>query len=218
MARRSDRDLDARLQRRVQRYGWDKAVHDYEAGWRVQLEPAQSLMLALAAPRRGERVLDVACGTGLISFRIADAVGEHGAVVGTDISGEMVEAARRTAIERGVGNAAFERFDAEDMKLEGEPFDAAVCGLGLMYLPDPVRGLQEMRRLLKPGGRAAGVVWGRAPNAAGRKFSQSPMPASPPKSARCFFILAPRTCWRVVSPRPDLTIFALNGWRSSLNL
>lgn len=152
--------MDARLQRRVQRYGWDKAVHDYEAGWRVQLEPAQSLMLALAAPRRGERVLDVACGTGLISFRIADAVGENGAVVGTDISGEMVEAARRTAIERGVGNAAFERFDAEDMKLEGEPFDAAVCGLGLMYLPDPVRGLQEMRRLLKPGGRAAGVVWG----------------------------------------------------------
>ncbi len=152
--------MDSRLQRRVQRYGWDKAVHDYEAGWRVQLEPAQSLMLDLAALQPGERVLDVACGTGLSSFRIAAAGGESGAVVGTDISGEMVEAARRTATERGVGNAAFERYDAEDMRLDSEPFDAAVCGLGLMYVPNPVKGLEEMRRVLRPGGRVAAAVWG----------------------------------------------------------
>ncbi len=152
--------MESRLQRRVQRYGWDKAVGDYEAGWRVQLEPAQSLMLEMAALQDGERVLDVACGTGLISFRIIDAVGENGAVVGTDISGEMVEAARRRAAERGVRNARFERFDAEDLKLDDEPFDAAVCGLGLMYVPNPVKALEQMRRLLKPGGRAAATVWG----------------------------------------------------------
>ncbi|MCG8547475.1 MAG: methyltransferase domain-containing protein, partial [Alphaproteobacteria bacterium] len=105
--------MDSRLQRRVQRYGWDKAVGDYEAGWRAQLEPAQSLMMDLAALQPGERVLDVACGTGLVSFRIADAVGNEGAVVGTDISGEMVEAARRLAAARNIANARFERCDAE---------------------------------------------------------------------------------------------------------
>lgn len=152
--------MDPRLQRRVQRYGWDKAARDYEAGWRAQLEPAQSLMLDMTALRPGERVLDVACGTGLVSFRILDAVGETGSVLGTDISAEMVEAARRLAAERNIRNASFERFDAEAMKLEDESFDAAVCALGLMYVPDPVKALGEMYRLLAPGARAAAVVWG----------------------------------------------------------
>lgn len=152
--------MDSRLQRRVQRYGWDKAAGDYEAGWRAQLEPAQSLMLESVALQPGERVLDVACGTGLVSFRMLDTVGETGAVVGTDISKEMVEHARRLAVERGDANASFERFDAEAMELEGEPFDAAVCALGLMYVPDPVNALGEMLRLLEPGGRAAAAVWG----------------------------------------------------------
>lgn len=152
--------MDAKLQRRVQRYGWDKAVADYEAGWRDQLEPAQALMLHMAALQPGEQVLDVACGTGLVSFRAIDTVGETGAVVGTDISGEMVETARRRAAERNIGNARFERCDAEDLDLDCSPFDAALCGLGLMYVPDPVQALGEMRRLLKPGGRAAAAVWG----------------------------------------------------------
>jgi len=152
--------MDPKLQRRVQRYGWDKAVEDYEAGWRAQLEPAQSLMLDMVALRPGEHVLDVACGTGLVSFRIADAVGAKGSVFGTDISGEMIWTARRLAAERGVANVRFERFDAESLALDREGFDAAVCALGLMYVPNPVTALGEMRRLLKPGGRIAAAVWG----------------------------------------------------------
>jgi ubiquinone/menaquinone biosynthesis C-methylase UbiE len=152
--------MDPKLQRRVQRYGWDKAAREYEAGWRTQLEPAQSRMLAMAALQPGERVLDMACGTGIVSFRALDVVGESGAVVGTDISGEMVETARRIATERGIHNATFERFDAEKMDLECKPFDAAVCALGLMYVPDPANALVQMRRLLRSGGRAAAAVWG----------------------------------------------------------
>ena len=152
--------MDPRLQRRVQRYGWDRAVIAYEAGWRDQLEPAHSLMLDMAALRPGERVLDVACGTGLVSFRAAAAVGTEGAVVGTDISGEMVETARRGAILCELANVRFERADAEALPLAGASFDAAVCALGLMYVPDPVRALSEMRRVLRPGGRAAAAVWG----------------------------------------------------------
>ncbi|MGH6905037.1 MAG: methyltransferase domain-containing protein [Geminicoccaceae bacterium] len=152
--------MEPRLQRRVQRYGWDRAVTAYEQGWRDQLEPAHSLMLEMAALQPGWRVLDVACGTGLISFRAAAAVGEHGAVVGTDISGEMVETARRGAALRELGHVSFERSDAEALSLPDGSFDAAVCGLGLMYVPDPVRALCEMRRLLRLGGRAAAAVWG----------------------------------------------------------
>jgi ubiquinone/menaquinone biosynthesis C-methylase UbiE len=152
--------MDPRLQRRVQRYGWDRAVVAYEQGWRNQLEPAHSLMLEMAALEPGWRVLDVACGTGLISFRAAAAVGGQGAVVGTDISGEMVETARRRAAERALGHVSFERGDAEALPWPDAAFDAAVCALGLMYVPDPARALGEMRRLLRPGGRAAAAVWG----------------------------------------------------------
>ena len=156
--------MDARLQRRVQRYGWDKAVADYETGWRAQLEPAQAMMLEMAALRAGERVLDVACGTGLVSFRARDAVGEHGAVAGTDISGEMVEAARRTAAAKGLRNTVFERRDAETLGSYDAPFNAALCALGLMYVPHPANALAQMHRLLTSGGRAAAVVWGARAN------------------------------------------------------
>lgn len=156
--------MDPRLQRRVQRYGWDRAVVAYEAGWRDQLEPAHSQMLRMAALRPGEHVLDVACGTGLVSFRAAETVGRQGAVVGFDISGEMVETARCGASLHDIANVRFERADAEALPLPEASFDAAVCALGLMYVPDPVRALCEMRRLLRPGGRAAAAVWGARRN------------------------------------------------------
>jgi ubiquinone/menaquinone biosynthesis C-methylase UbiE len=156
--------MEPRLQRRVQRYGWDRAAAAYEQGWRDQLEPAHDLMLDMAALRPGERVLDVACGTGLVSLRMALAVGPGGAVVGTDLSGEMIGEARRIAAERKLANTSFERADAEAMPFGPATFDVAVCGLGLMYVPDPISALGEMRRLLKPGGRAAAAVWGARRN------------------------------------------------------
>lgn len=152
--------MDARLQRRVQRYGWDRAAGAYEAGWQRQLEPAQRLMLEMADPQPGDAVLDVACGTGLVSFRAAARVGRHGSVVGTDISGEMVEAARRRMAEGGCVNVRFERGEAEALAFADAGFDVALCALGLMYVPDPIRALREMHRVLRPGGVAAVAVWG----------------------------------------------------------
>ena len=70
--------MDARLQKRVQRYGWDKAARHYERSWRAQLEPAQTALLDMASLTRGERVLDVACGTGLVTLRAAAAVVARG--------------------------------------------------------------------------------------------------------------------------------------------
>ncbi|MGC1172553.1 MAG: methyltransferase type 11, partial [Polaromonas sp.] len=72
--------MEPRLQRRVQRYGWDLAASDYEALWQAQLAPAQDGLLASVSPAPGERVLDVACGTGLVSLQAARAVGAQGRV------------------------------------------------------------------------------------------------------------------------------------------
>jgi ubiquinone/menaquinone biosynthesis C-methylase UbiE len=121
-------------------------------------------MLDMVGLRPGERVLDVACGTGLISLRVARSVGAAGAVVGTDIAGQMVEAARLVATEREVDNVTFKRADAEELPFPDRSFDAAICGLGLMYVPDPITALREMRRTLRPGGRAAAAVWGARHN------------------------------------------------------
>ena len=156
--------VDARVQRRVQRYGWDLAATDYEALWQAQLADAQAALLAAAGLRRGERVLDVACGTGLVSFAAAHAVGPAGQVLGVDLSEGMVDAARLRATRREVSNATFMHMDAEALALpDGVPtagFDVALCALGLMYVPDPDQALREMRRVLKPGGRLVVAVWG----------------------------------------------------------
>ena len=155
--------MESQLQLRVQRYGWDKAAPHYESYWAAQLRPAQDRLLDLAALGPGERVLDVACGTGLITFRAAGAVGPRGTVVATDISEKMVEHIRQHAAERGMANITARRAHAEEHIVEApfdEPFDAALCGLGLMYVPEPLEALREMRRLLTAGGRAVVAVWG----------------------------------------------------------
>ena len=152
--------MDARLQRRVQRYGWDKAAPYYERAWQAQLEPAQSALLAMAQLAPGKRVLDVACGTGIVTFKAATLVAPGGEVTGTDISEEMVAIARDRARTLAIANVAFERMDAEELKFEAGTFDVALCALGLMYAPDPERAVAEMYRVLKPGGRAVCAVWG----------------------------------------------------------
>lgn len=152
--------MDARLQRRVQRYGWDLAAADYEPLWQAQLAPARNDLLARAALAPGERVLDVACGTGLATFEAARAVGGQGHVLGVDISGEMIAAAARRAQELGVPQARFARMEAERLELPDASVDVALCALGLMYVPEPAQAVREMHRVLRPGGRMVSAVWG----------------------------------------------------------
>jgi ubiquinone/menaquinone biosynthesis C-methylase UbiE len=156
--------MDAKLQRRVQRYGWDLASSDYDPLWQEQLAPARTWMLALASLARGERVLDVACGTGLVTLAAAASVGPGGSVLGTDLSGQMVEVARQRAVAQQVSNVTFQRMDAETLDLPDASFDVVLCSLGLMYVPDAQRAVREWRRVLKPGGRVAIAVWGKRAN------------------------------------------------------
>jgi ubiquinone/menaquinone biosynthesis C-methylase UbiE len=152
--------MDANLQRRVQRYGWDKAAPYYERSWQAQLEPAQSALLDAVDLKPGDRILDVACGTGLVTFRVAAKIAP-GQVVGADLSEQMILAARAAASARECCNARFERMDAEQLNLGDGSFDAALCSLGLMYMPNPERAVGELHRVLRAGGRAAAAVWGR---------------------------------------------------------
>ena len=152
--------MQGALARRVQRYGWDRAAADYEPSWRDQLAAAQAELVARARLAPGERVLDVACGTGLVAFAAARAVGASGHVDGIDLSGEMVAMAARRAAQLGVAHASFARMDAEALDFPSGCFDAALCGLGLMYVPDAAAAIGEMRRVLRAGGRGALMVWG----------------------------------------------------------
>jgi SAM-dependent methyltransferase len=151
--------MDARMQRRVQRYGWDKAAAYYEQFWARQILPAQDLLLRMAGVRPGDRILDLACGTGLVTFRACEAAGRGARVAATDISQEMVSRVAAEAASRGI-DGDFRRMDAESLDFPDGAFDLVLCALGLMYVADWNRALREMLRVLAPGGRGAAVVWG----------------------------------------------------------
>lgn len=152
--------MDARLQRRVQRYGWDLAVESYARHWHALLAGVQAELRTHAAPQAGEDVLDIACGTGVMSLAMAAAVSPGGSVMGVDLSAAMVASAAARAQAIGVPWARFARMDAEALSLPATSFDLVVCSLGLMYVPDPDAALREVHRVLRPGGRAVFAVWG----------------------------------------------------------
>jgi ubiquinone/menaquinone biosynthesis C-methylase UbiE len=156
--------MEPKLQIRVQRYGWDAASELYEDGWRDPLAPAQRTLLEVAGIEPGERVIEAACGSGLVTKALAEAVGPAGAVLATDLSQNMVELTARTCAEAGYGWVTASRMSADDLVVEPESFDAAVCALGLMYVPDPGKAALSMARAVRRGGRVVATVWGERRN------------------------------------------------------
>lgn len=153
--------MEPALQRRVQRYGWDYSSSYYQKGWERQLRPAQEKLLKISDLRPGERVLDISCGTGLVTFPMAKAVGEEGEVIGIDLSEKMIDEAKDIFQDLEVSNVKFMHMDAEELDLSDASFDVAVNSLGLMYYPNPDKAIREMYRVTKSGGRASALVWGR---------------------------------------------------------
>jgi ubiquinone/menaquinone biosynthesis C-methylase UbiE len=119
------------------------------------------LRAARLAP--GQRVLDIATGTGLAAEAAADVVGPTGHVVAADISPAMLDRARERL--GALANVSFAVEDGQDLGFGAESFDAVLCNMGLMYFPNPVRGLSEFRRVLRPGGRVAFSIFTRADRA-----------------------------------------------------
>ncbi|MGH2974129.1 MAG: bifunctional demethylmenaquinone methyltransferase/2-methoxy-6-polyprenyl-1,4-benzoquinol methylase UbiE [Solirubrobacterales bacterium] len=101
----------------------------------------------------GDSVLDVCCGTGDLALELAGRVTPDGHVVGCDFSEPMLDLAREKAAARGVAAARFEWADALTLPYDAERFDAVTVGFGVRNLADLDRGLREMSRVLRPGGR-----------------------------------------------------------------
>ena len=118
--------------------------------------------VALAAhpPRPGERVLDIGCGFGDTSRRIAGLVGESGSVLGVDVAPRFVEAARAEAEQAGLANVEFAVRDVEVTQFDGR-FDYAFARFGTMFFANPVAAMRNVRQGLVPGGRLCTVVWRR---------------------------------------------------------
>ncbi len=114
----------------------------------------------IADPHPGMAALDIACGTGAPSLKIARAVGPSGRVLATDIAPEPLRVAEQRAQERGISNIRFERADVHQLPYHDGTFDLATCRFGVMFFSDLPRALSEMHRVLRTGGRVAIAAWG----------------------------------------------------------
>jgi len=119
------------------------------------------IVVELAHPRPGERVVDVACGTGIVARIVAARVGPTGSVAGVDLNPGMLSVARSVMLT-DLPSAApiqWQEASADKLPFPGESFDIVYCQLGLQFFSDRPAALREMRRVLGPKGRIALMVW-----------------------------------------------------------
>lgn len=133
-------------------YRWSPLLHQW-------LGNATDKMLDMAGIAIGSRVLDVAAGAGEQSVAAARKAGPSGYVLATDISPDILVFAQKLAKESGLNNLETQVMDGEDLPLQEATFDAVISRVGLIYFPDQQKALREMLRVLKPGGRAAAIVY-----------------------------------------------------------
>ena len=114
--------------------------------------PVSAELLNTAALQTGEAVLDVACGTGLISRSAAAAVGATGKVTGIDLAPDMIDVAAATDQPQGAA-IEWHAADAVSLPLPDQSYDAVLCQMGLMFIENKEAAVAEMHRVLKSGGR-----------------------------------------------------------------
>jgi ubiquinone/menaquinone biosynthesis C-methylase UbiE len=141
---------------------WERAA----AGWSAHANeirdfgmPVSAWMIEELSLQPGEQVLELAAGPGDTGFMAAELVSPGGSLLSTDAVEPMLGVARERARSMGLSNVDFKRLDLQWIDLETASFDAALCRWGLMFASDPGAALQELRRVLRPGGRAALAVW-----------------------------------------------------------
>ena len=151
--------------KRDQRSSWDAASAGWEKWWSVFEKAAQTVsdrLVAMAKVKPGDRVLDIATGTGEPAITAARAVGPKGQVIGIDQSAGMVAAARRRASTLTLHNVEYREGDAESLRIDERGFDAVLCRWGLMFVPDLNAAVRGIGEVLKPGGWLATAVWATA--------------------------------------------------------
>jgi len=116
--------------------------------------------MAAHPPPSGARVVDLGCGFGDTTQRLAELVGADGDVLGVDVSEPFIELARKEAEEAGAANVRFAVGDVQATEFE-ESFDYAFSRMGIMFFANPVQALRNVRQALSPGGTLCAVVWRR---------------------------------------------------------
>lgn len=155
-------DADDQTFKASVRTHWDAAARGWDAyspEIRAWLRSSTDAMIAMAGVVPGARVLDVAAGAGDQTMAIAERVGAAGAVLSTDLSPAIVALAQDRTRRAGLRHVQCRVADGEDLQVDAASFDAAVCRLGLMLFPNPLQGLREIHRALRPGGGACTVVF-----------------------------------------------------------
>jgi SAM-dependent methyltransferase len=154
-------DERAELRERLRRM-WSGVADGWEANADFVDErgaPMTARMLDAVRPCAGERVLDLACGPGGAGIAAARMV-RPGEVVVADVAAEMTAIAARRAAALGLENVTPRALDLEAIAEPDASYDVVLCREGLMLVPEPERAAGEIRRVLRPGGRAAVTVWG----------------------------------------------------------
>lgn len=113
--------------------------------------------LALAP---GSSVLDVGCGSGASAIPAALAVGPSGRVIGIDLAQRLLDIARAKAAAQNLRNIEFQRADMTSLSYADDSFDAVVCVFAIFFVPDMVRQVRELWRVVRPGGKLAITTWG----------------------------------------------------------
>ncbi len=121
-----------------------------------QLEPLGQAAMSALAPRSGEHILDIGCGTGQTTHQLAGATGEAGLVLGVDISRTLLDVAEARNLSSG---ASFREADAQTYDFEAHKFDAAFSRFGVMFFADPVAAFRNIHGALKTGGRLSFICW-----------------------------------------------------------
>lgn len=119
---------------------------------------AEATLSKIAVPD-GIRVIDVACGTGIVSRLLAEKIGKSGSIVGIDLNAGMIEVAERSA----PSGVEWHQGDVMALPFPDHSFDMAFCQQGLQFFPEKVAALQEIRRVLVPGGALIVTVWSAVP-------------------------------------------------------
>jgi SAM-dependent methyltransferase len=133
---------------------------DHDDRFDALLAPHGEVLLAAAAPRPGEQVLDVGCGCGSTTLRVAQAVAPAvGTALGVDISQAMIDKACSRAAQAGAGNVSFQLGDVQRADLGRARFDLVISRYGVMFFDDHTAAFANVRAAMRPGGRLAFVCW-----------------------------------------------------------
>jgi enediyne biosynthesis protein CalE5 len=148
-----------------QKAAWDDSAEGWKRWWPAFERAAQTVndrLVELAGVRAGNRVLDIATGSGEPALTAARVAGQSGRVVAVDMSPGMLAVARERIDAAGLKNIELIESDAESLTFDAHSFDAALCRWGLMFMPDLDGVVRGLHRVLKPGGRFATAVWSAA--------------------------------------------------------